>query len=111
MYQSNIVVERKKRQKRSIIFRKNYPDYVKNAHLKARYGITLEEKLELLNRQGGKCLICKKDIIKNKACVDHNHETGRVRGLLCDRCNHGLGNFKDNIELLQLAIEYLKLDF
>jgi len=64
--------------------------------------------------QNNLCLICKKpESGKNNAgdvkplSVDHCHATGRVRGLLCNQCNAGLGNFKDNLESLRSAVEYL----
>ena len=106
-YQNNILVERQKRKERMRRVRINNPDYTKNSHLKERYGITLQQKLELLNKQNGRCAICKKDIIKIKACVDHDHKTGKIRGLLCDKCNRALGGFEDNKEYLQQAMEYL----
>lgn len=52
-----------------------------------------------------KCLICNCD---EKLVVDHNHVTGKVRGMLCNHCNRGLGHFRDNLDTLQKAIEYLK---
>jgi hypothetical protein len=78
--------------------------------LKRRYGITSQDYVELLNKQNNCCAIC-----FTTAChtgrnfsVDHDHKTGKVRGLLCAHCNVGLGNFKDQTTLLQKAIEYLK---
>lgn len=64
---------------------------------------------EMLAAQGGTCAICGKecDIHRNLA-VDHDHESGKVRGLLCQNCNVGLGHFKDNPALLQQAIDYLR---
>ncbi len=52
------------------------------------------------------CLICKNPC--DQLCIDHDHATGKFRGLICTRCNHGLGHFKDNIDTLLEAIEYLK---
>lgn len=77
------------------------------------YGITQEEYEELKAQQGDVCAICGQPEvrvhkgIKVDLCVDHDHETGKVRGLLCARCNHGLGNFKDSPENLSNAIDYL----
>lgn len=82
--------------------------------LKCVYKITLEEFNEILNKQDNKCAICgMKETIKNKwglkqLAIDHNHETGKVRGLLCDRCNRGLGYFKENTDSLLKAILYLR---
>jgi hypothetical protein len=69
-----------------------------------RYGITITEAREL--RLGNRtCEICGRI---QKLEVDHNHATGKVRGLLCSRCNGALGQFCDNVELLQKAIAYLE---
>jgi hypothetical protein len=66
------------------------------------------EKSVLLMRQDFKCAICGGDFIFAKSvAIDHNHQTGTIRGALCNRCNVGLGYFKDDVELLQKAIDYL----
>lgn len=70
-----------------------------------RYGITDEDYGELLKSQDGKCAICG---IEAKLNIDHCHDNGHVRGLLCNQCNTALGLFKDNINNLLTAIEYLK---
>ncbi|SRR6266446_7107114 len=79
--------------------------------LKYRYGITLNEYSALLEGQAGKCAICGTNIFdklkKRRLAVDHDHKTGRVRGLLCYMCNIGLGSFLDEVPRLQAAIEYL----
>jgi len=77
--------------------------------LKSQYNMTPEQYDEMFNNQEGKCLICKRPEIEFKKGleIDHCHVTGKVRGLLCMDCNTGLGKFKDNITLLQKAIEYL----
>jgi len=73
------------------------------------YGITMEQKEQMFKDQEAKCLICKDDIFLVKGChVDHDHETKQVRGLLCSKCNHGLGLFRENTNILQEAINYLK---
>jgi hypothetical protein len=71
------------------------------------YGIGLEEYNEILFRQNGKCAICGAEPSNKNLYIDHNHETGKVRGLLCPRCNFGLGHFKDSSVLLKSAIDYL----
>jgi len=73
------------------------------------YGITLEEYEVLLIKQNNVCAICSASTGSNnkRLAVDHNHQTGVVRGLLCDDCNIGLGKFKDNPNLLIKAINYL----
>ena len=78
--------------------------------LKSRYGITIEEYNRLLKKQRGRCAICKlsEDEHTNSLAVDHCHSTGNIRGLLCARCNTGIGMLKDNIEVLKSAITYLE---
>lgn len=81
---------------------------------KRKYGISEKEYLALFDAQGGVCAICGKPETKiNRGTlsilsVDHNHETGKVRGLLCSACNAGLGNFRDDRELIAKALEYLR---
>lgn len=81
------------------------------ATLKRQYGITVEYYLELLETQGYTCAICQTSKWGNKShnssCVDHDHHTGKVRGLLCNNCNTGLGMFKDDSHNLTKAIDYL----
>lgn len=75
-------------------------------HLKERYNISIEEYNSILEKQNNLCAICKL-LSKTKLNVDHCHNTGRIRGLLCGNCNRALGLFKDNIQYLYNAIEYL----
>lgn len=87
-------------------------DERKNSFYLARYSISLNDAIELLNKQHGLCKICSSSIslkvkAKNGGHVDHCHTTGKVRGILCSQCNTGLGHFKDNVLNLQKAIEYL----
>lgn len=92
---------------------KRKPEQKQNAKFKARYGITLEKFKEMSTKQNDKCLICEKhkSLNKNsKLFVDHCHVSKKVRGLLCDNCNKGLGVFQDNPALLLKAVEYLKLN-
>lgn len=85
----------------------------RNRDLK-KYDITLEEQEKMLRDQDNKCAICGKEIFlfgssKNlTAHVDHDHKTGKVRGLLCQECNTGLGKFMDNTDYLLSAVSYLK---
>ena len=71
-----------------------------------KYGITSEQFNLMLNNQGGLCIICKKQMIVPH--LDHNHETGKNRDLLCKNCNTGLGMFLENETFLNSAIEYLR---
>lgn len=73
--------------------------------VKNLYGMSEKEYLELVNQQNGKCKLCQQE---RKLNVDHCHETGRVRGLLCLGCNAGLGMLGDNEEGLTKALNYLK---
>lgn len=77
----------------------------RNYHLTARYGLTAVQVDELVAAQGGLCAICRK---RAPGHVDHDHETGRVRGVLCSGCNQGLGNFRDDTAALRAAIDYLE---
>jgi bifunctional DNA-binding transcriptional regulator/antitoxin component of YhaV-PrlF toxin-antitoxin module len=77
--------------------------------LRYRYGLTPEDFLELLNQQNGHCAICNKPPKEGRNLdVDHNHETGEVRGLLCNNCNRALGHFQESKEILQKAVNYLE---
>jgi Recombination endonuclease VII len=73
-------------------------------HLKRRYGIGAVEFDELVRQQGGSCAICGRPDPEH---VDHDHETGKVRGILCFNCNGGLGQFRDSIDALLAAAAYL----
>lgn len=76
--------------------------------LRNRYGITVEEYDRLLVLQEGVCAICKRPCPSGKRlAVDHSHETGEVRGLLCRKCNRGIGLFHDSLDLLKSALTYL----
>lgn len=85
------------------------PDYFYKHNIKRRYGISSEEYDILLETQNGVCKICKQECdTGRRLCVDHCHATGRIRGLLCNACNTGLGSFRDSIKLLSKAIGYLE---
>lgn len=91
-------------------YRSENKDVIKNKILKKKFNISLEEYNTMLQNQNHKCNICKteKTELGRLLCVDHCHETGIIRGLLCDRCNRGIGVFKDNVILLTEAIKYIK---
>lgn len=72
-----------------------------------RYGITVEQFNAMLVIQKGRCAICGKFNGSKRLCVDHNHETGKVRGLLCDPCNKVLGFAHDDCSVLTNARKYL----
>jgi hypothetical protein len=72
------------------------------------YGITIEEKQVLFELQEKKCPICLKCFSRlSEAYVDHNHNTGAVRGLLCQQCNAGIGLLQDSCEVVTRAASYL----
>jgi hypothetical protein len=76
--------------------------------LKRKFGMTLEQYNSVLIAQNNVCAICESIDTYRALSVDHNHDTGKVRGLLCGSCNRGLGLFKDNTERLLTAHKYLK---
>ena len=83
----------------------------RRVRLLVQYGISEMDYARMLTEQNGGCAICGDDGSAGRGGVlhvDHCHQTGRVRGLLCDRCNHGLGNFKDDPALLRRAAYYLE---
>ena len=71
-----------------------------------KYGLTFEEYEAMYKEVTGICRLCKTH--HEFLVVDHDHDTGRVRGLLCNHCNLGLGHFRDSIHSLQSAIDYLR---
>lgn len=78
-------------------------------HLRLKYDLSLEEFEAMNEAQDGKCAICGQPCpIHSRLSVDHDHETGRVRGLLCSSHNVGLGMFGDDPDLLIAAAEYLR---
>ena len=88
-------------------YKENYnPEKKRNERLKINYGISLEEYKEIVNKLESKCQICGK--VFKKLVIDHDHMTNKIRGLLCNLCNVGLGAFKDTIESLKMAIKYLR---
>jgi hypothetical protein len=85
-------------------------DYARNAHLKSLYGITIADYMDMLTIQDGCCAICASIEARAQGGnfnVDHDHETGKIRALLCDNCNRGIGVFKDNPNYLIAAAHYI----
>ena len=92
-------------------YHKQNKDKRREYHLKSTYGIDEAEWNRMFEAQGGRCAICGSEDPKGNHGVfhvDHCHTTGKVRGLLCDTCNRGLGMFYDNTNTLKNAIEYLE---
>lgn len=77
--------------------------------IRRQYGITLDEYNQMLENQDYKCAICgnEDEVEGRRLAIDHCHTEGKVRGLLCGKCNRGLGLFYDNATLLKNAISYL----
>jgi hypothetical protein len=92
------------------------PDFHSNESLKKNYGVTLAWYEQRLAEQGNACAVCKKDASQNtvrqgkvlRLSVDHCHETGKIRGLLCNNCNRAIGLLGDCGDTLKSAIAYLE---
>lgn len=97
-------------------WKENNPEKAKLSNrkktLKNKYGITIEEYNQLLKRQDFQCAICgtktQKHSYQKNFNIDHNHETGEIRGLLCTACNRGIGLLQDNPTILRKAADYLE---
>jgi len=85
--------------------RPEHKQYMRGWAVKTKYGISGEEYIMMVNERHGRCDICGNT--PTELCVDHNHTTGKIRGLLCINCNMALGQFNDNIKLLESAVQYL----
>lgn len=86
-------------------------DKKRNSNLKFEYGITLADFEEMKKNQNNQCKICHKVFVNSvDTCVDHCHTTKKVRGLLCNHCNRALGLFKESLQSLENAIQYLKIN-
>lgn len=80
----------------------------KKSWLKRAYGLTVADFDRMKSSQGERCALCNRAPTKGKFHVDHDHQTGQVRALLCWRCNVGLGSFLDNPSMLRKAADYLE---
>ena len=100
-------------------YKKNPEKYklsARRTRLKAEYGLSIEAYELMLNEQNGVCAICKKPETQHSnkmgsvdsLRVDHCHKTGKIRGLLCSKCNLGIAQFGDSILLMEDAIKYIK---
>lgn len=90
-------------------YRDENPEKMRDLALRY-YGITSAQFDEIYASQGGRCAICRKEIPSTGSGrhLDHCHQTNAIRGILCVTCNLGLGNFKDNVEALKRAVNYLE---
>jgi hypothetical protein len=94
-------------------YKDKYPERVaasdRNVKLKRKYGVTAEWYDTKFAEQGGVCAACKRpETLRNNLAVDHDHETGEVRGLLCQSCNLTLGLVQESVERLRELIAYLE---
>lgn len=99
---------RKENPERFAAYERKYKHSHESKRLMRKYGITLAFYNELLAKQHGKCAICGGGNGTHKLAIDHCHATGRVRGLLCKRCNTAIGMLNDNPDLLLRASDYVR---
>lgn len=102
----------------SRLYRKQNPDKakasVRKATIKKKFNMTEEQYNNLLIKQNYSCAICGRDFYKYRAethryfCIDHNHKTGEIRGLLCSPCNRSIGLLGDNAGILRTAANYIE---
>lgn len=114
------IVRLRKQEKAKQISDLSYIKYNGHAkNLRDRYGMSVDDYNRMLVEQKGVCAICECPEMRKKThrsgrvrlnplCVDHNHVTGKVRGLLCQNCNNGISRFEENIEHMANAISYLE---
>ena len=88
-------------------YNKSHKQSIRGYHLKHYYNITLEQYDVMFEIQNGVCVICGPPELMRRLSVDHCHETGKIRGLLCQRCNRAIGLMEDNVQNLHNAIKYL----
>lgn len=101
--QSNTLVKKPKRTEEE---RKNL---YKSRAFNRKYGISKEDFYVLRSKQNNKCAICENELENDKKShMDHCHDTGKLRGVLCTTCNVGLGMFKDSLPIIKSAVKYLK---
>lgn len=94
-------------------WRKNNPEKFKLAqrrnNLKRNYGITVEQYEEMYKKQNGLCAVCGNEEVQRQVLsVDHDHNTNKVRGLLCHKCNRALGLLQDDVSIIKKMLGYLK---
>jgi hypothetical protein len=85
------------------------PDYQRAFDLRGKFGISIAEYDSMLAAQGERCGICQRhqSELSRRLAVDHNHSTGRVRGLLCNACNTSLGKLREDPEIINKMLEYI----
>lgn len=104
-----------KYKERSRKYQKSHIQEKKEYDLKRKFGITQEEYNKILKDQNSVCFLClnvetrkHKNTITQRLSIDHDHKTGKIRGLLCNNCNRGIGLLQDNSEILKRAVFYLE---
>jgi hypothetical protein len=97
-------------------YRKRNSRRLRSIHLQKKFGITIEDYEALFEEQNGVCAICgePETVFRYgklaRMSIDHCHAHGHIRGLLCSKCNPALGGFKDSVDILKKAIQYLEND-
>lgn len=86
-------------------WRAKNPAYSRAYHRKARYGVTTQQFEDMMVAQECSCAICR--VTLDRPCIDHDHDTGAVRGLLCQNCNAGIGLLKEDPAIFTAAMRYL----
>lgn len=102
---------KEKIQARHAEYRKSFPSAIKGSSIYSKYGMSQDDYDNLKAIQNNKCALCgdePEDKIRKSLVVDHCHKNKKVRGLLCNKCNVALGLFRDRIDVLKNAIEYLQ---
>lgn len=92
---------------KNLLKRQDHQNNPHNLWARKQIGLTKEIYTQLLNKYNNKCAICEKAPIKKALAVDHCHETGKIRGLLCDNCNRAIGYLKDDHNLINKAASYV----
>lgn len=94
----------------SALYRRGMAPSKRRAYaLRYTYGLTEQQWSDMFYKQGEKCAVCRLTLDVSETATDHDHATGKVRGILCRKCNLGLGYFDDDQEKLRFAAEYLAI--
>lgn len=88
--------------------RRRWAKTQRDAKLKREYGITQQDYDAMMRAQCSTCAICYESLIRVRAHIDHDHDTGKVRAILCSACNRGIGYLRDSPEIVRRAALYLK---
>ena len=105
IFKNSYLKHREKRLLSGKLYIQNNQDKRRNRRLISRYGIDLMQYENMLTNQQNRCKICERN---TKLFVDHCHKTGKVRGLLCSKCNQGIGLFNEDLEIINKEINYIQ---